>query len=36
VNIRMGAGELRVEGGAPGLMDASFRTNRTSLVPEVD
>ena len=36
VNIRLGAGELRLEGGAPGLMDASFRTNRTSLEPEVD
>jgi hypothetical protein len=36
VNVRMGAGELRLEGGAAGLMEASFRTNRPSLEPEVD
>jgi len=32
----MAAGELRLEGGAAGLMEASFRTNRPSLEPEVD
>jgi hypothetical protein len=36
VSVRMNAGELRLEGGAAGLMEASFRTNRTSLEPEVD
>jgi len=36
VNVRMGAGELRLEGGAAGLMEGSFRTNRTSFEPEVD
>jgi len=36
VDVRMGAGELRLEGGAAGLMEASFRTNRPHLRPEVD
>lgn len=36
VSIRMGAGELQVEGGAGDLMEATFRTNRPSLEPEVD
>jgi hypothetical protein len=36
VSIRMGAGELEVEGGAHELMEATFRTNRPSLEPEID
>ncbi len=36
VAVRMGAGALRLEGGASGLMEASFRINRPSLKPEVD
>jgi len=36
VDVRMGAGELRLEGGTSSLMEGSFRTNRPSLKPEVD
>ena len=35
VEIKMGAGELNVQGGSPKLMDAEFRYNRPSLKPEV-
>jgi hypothetical protein len=36
VETRMSAGELRLGGGAPGLLDARFRTNVESWRPEVN
>jgi len=36
VRIRMGAGELALAGGAPGLMEASFTTNVRRWEPRVD
>jgi hypothetical protein len=36
VSLRMGAGEVRLEGGAANLMEAEFRYNRDSLRPRVD
>ncbi|HKT81113.1 MAG TPA: toast rack family protein [Vicinamibacterales bacterium] len=36
VELKMGAGELHVEGGAPKLLDASFRFNVPSWEPVVD
>lgn len=35
-DIRMNAGELKLEGGATGLLDATFRTNVERWKPEVD
>ena len=35
VDLRMGAGELRVNGGAQGLMDAAFRYNVSAWKPDV-
>jgi hypothetical protein len=35
VELNMGAGELRLKGGSPQLMDAEFRFNRPSLKPQV-
>jgi len=35
VRLRMGAGEMRVNGGATNLMDAEFHYSRPSLKPEV-
>ena len=36
ISLRMGAGEIRLEGGAANLMEAEFRYNRESLRPRVD
>jgi len=36
ISLRMGAGEVRLEGGAANLMEAEFRFNRDSLRPRVD
>ncbi len=36
ISLRMGAGEVRLEGGAANLMEAEFRYNRDSLRPRVD
>ena len=36
VDIRMGAGELRLQGGASALMDGRFETNYPRWIPEVD
>jgi hypothetical protein len=36
VRLRMSAGELRLEGGAPGLMEGRFRTNVERWQPRVD
>ena len=36
VRIKMGAGELDLVGGAPGLMEASFTTNIRRWEPRVD
>ncbi len=36
VSVRMGAGELRLSGGASALMEAEFTTNRKYWVPELD
>ncbi len=36
VRIKMGAGELQLEGGAPGLMDASFTTNVRRWEPRIE
>jgi hypothetical protein len=35
VDVRMNAGELRLEGGAPGILEARFRTNVEVWKPEV-
>ena len=35
VDVRMNAGELALEGGAPGILDARFRTNVEAWKPEV-
>ncbi len=36
VSVRMGAGELRLSGGAPSLMEAEFTTNLKRWVPEIE
>ncbi len=36
VHLRMSAGELRLEGGAPGLMEGRFQTNIRRWQPRVD
>ncbi len=36
VSLNMGAGEIRLEGGAANLMEAEFRFNRDNLRPRVD
>lgn len=36
VLVRMGAGELRISGGAASLLEAEFTTNRERWVPELD
>ncbi len=36
VDLRMGAGTLRIEGGSASLMEASFRFNRRRLQPTID
>src|SRR5580658_3828866 len=35
VELKMGAGELNVQGGSPKLMEAEFRYNRPSLKPDI-
>ena len=36
VLVRMGAGELRISGGAASLLEAEFTTNRERWVPELE
>jgi len=36
VDVRMGAGELRLHGGASALMEGQFETNHPRLIPDVD
>ena len=36
VDVRMGAGELRLQGGASALMEGRFETNYPRWIPEVD
>ena len=36
VDVRMGAGELRLQGGASALMEGRFETNHPHWIPEVD
>ncbi len=36
VVVRMGAGELRISGGAASLLEAEFTTNRERWIPELD
>jgi hypothetical protein len=36
VDVRMGAGELRLHGGASALMEGRFETNHPRWIPEVD